>query len=81
MNINMKKTVTVTKSVVFPNKMSVMNFAERKHGELCFSLTKKKKKKNRASGRNLYNILAFLQKPIISPGFTVQPGRHEELIL
>lgn len=52
MNINMKKTVTVTKSVVFPNKMSVMNFAERKHGELCFSLT--------ASGRNLYNILAFL---------------------
>lgn len=73
MNINMKKTVTVTKSVVFPNKMSVMNFAKRKHGELCFSLT--------ASGRNLYNILAFLQKPIISPGFTVQPGRHEELIL
>lgn len=56
----MKKTVTVTKSVVFPNKMSVMNFAERKHGELCLSLTKKNKKKNRASGRNLYNILAFL---------------------
>ena len=37
--------------------------------------------KNRASGFNLHKILAFLQMPIISQGFSVQPKRHQELIL